>query len=91
MGSLKHLALAAAAGMSALLFLPFAATHAAPDDNQFLIAEGLCHQMEPLINTLIDYSYTKCLTLGVSEATGTSFIFITEKPLFAVEASKKGW
>jgi hypothetical protein len=87
--NLKKLTLAAA-GMSALLFLPAAATRAAPDDNQALIAMGLCSQMEPLINTLIDYSYTKCLP-NITGAKGTTFIFITEKPVFAVEASKKAW
>jgi len=89
MADLKQLVLAAA-GVFALLFLPAAVARAAPDDNQGLIAMGLCSEMEPLINTLIDYSYTKCLP-NITGAKGTTFIFITEKPIFAAEASKKAW
>jgi hypothetical protein len=89
MANLKWLTLAAAS-VIVLLILPAAVARAAPDDNQALIAMGLCSQMEPLINTLIDYSYTKCLP-NIAGTKGTSFIFITEKPIFAMEASKKAW
>ncbi len=54
-----------------------------------LIAMGLCSEMERLINTLVDYTSTKCIP--ALDKNGTNFIFVSEKPVFSVPASEKAW
>jgi hypothetical protein len=54
-----------------------------------LIAMGLCSSMESKINVLVDYTTTKCLP--TADAGGTSFIFISSKPVFDAEAANKAW
>src|SRR5262245_51231099 len=57
--------------------------------DETLIAMGLCSSMESKINVLVDYTVTKCLP--APDAGGTSFIFISSKPVFDAEAAKKAW
>lgn len=53
--------------------------------------QALCYQIEKVVNALVDYAQTSCLpTAGRSPGTH-SFILISSKPVFSVEASKKGW
>jgi hypothetical protein len=56
---------------------------------QALIAMGLCTEMVQRINIIVDYSETKCIPSLAT--TGTNFIFVTEKPLFLIETSRKAW
>jgi hypothetical protein len=61
----------------------------ARESDESLIAIGLCSLMESYINTLVDYTTTKCVPL--KEAGGLGFIFISSKPVFSSEAAKKAW
>jgi hypothetical protein len=44
-----------------------------------------------MIDTLVDYTDTVCLPTSVASSSGVSFMLISEKPVFSVEASKKAW
>ena len=50
---------------------------------------GLCEEMGHQVDVLVHYTAAKCIPALMS--TGTDFIFISEKPVFSVEASKKAW
>jgi hypothetical protein len=76
------------AAMFALLAIT-APAQAATEQNT-LVAMGLCSEMERLINTLVDYTQTKCIPL-MNGGTGVSFLFVSSRPVFSVEASEKAW
>jgi hypothetical protein len=80
-----------AAGVFASLVLtaPALADEAAFGSDQALIAMGLCKEMEQLVNVMVDYTATKCVPALATE--GTNFIFVSEQPVFLVEASQKAW
>jgi hypothetical protein len=72
-----------------VLTAPGFANEAAFSSDQALIAMGLCEEMGHLVNVMVDYTKTKCVSS--LSTTGTNFIFISEKPVLRVEASKKAW
>jgi hypothetical protein len=80
-----------AASVFALLVLtaPGFAAEPAFSSDQALIAMGLCEEMGHLVNVMVDYTATKCIPALMTK--GTNFIFVSEKPVFLVEASKKAW
>jgi hypothetical protein len=80
-----------AASVFALLVLtaPGFADKPAFSSDQALIAMGLCEEMGHLVNEIVDYTATKCIPALATK--GTNFIFISEQPVFLVEASKKAW
>lgn len=52
--------------------------------------QSICYEVQNAVNTLVDYTQTSCLpSAGKDEA--FSFIVISSKPVFSVEASKKAW
>ncbi|MEK6762738.1 MAG: hypothetical protein AABY96_08490 [Nitrospirota bacterium] len=57
--------------------------------DESLEAFGLCHNIENLVNALVDYTSTKCFPS--SDHGAISFLLISEKPIFSAEASKKPW
>ena len=57
--------------------------------DESLEAAGLCHNIENLMNALVDYTATKCFPSSAHGA--ISFALIAEKPIFSVKASKKPW
>jgi hypothetical protein len=64
--------------------------HVAPTlADEALEAAGLCHKIENFMNALVDYTNTKCLP--AADRGALSFILISEKSIFSVEASKKAW
>lgn len=73
-----------------LIFTALAApTQALPQSPEK--GQAMCYQIEKMVNALVDYTQTSCLpTAGKSPGTH-SFILISSKPVFSVEASKKGW
>ena len=89
MANLKQLTFAVA-GLIVSLFLSPTVAGAAASNDRSLIAMGLCSQMERLVNALVDYASTECLP-NISDKESASFIFIVDKPIFSVEASKKAW
>jgi hypothetical protein len=89
MANLRQLTFAIA-GLSMLLPLSVTAAVAAGTNDRSLIAMGLCSQMERLVNALMDYASTERVP-NISDPKSTSFIFIVDKPIFSVEASKKAW
>jgi hypothetical protein len=89
MANLKQLTFAVA-GLIVPLFLSVTVAGAAASNDRSLIAMGLCSQMERLVNALVDYASTECLP-NISDPKSTTFIFIADKPIFSVEASKKAW
>src|SRR5579864_7324683 len=64
-------------------------SRAAVSDQEALVAMGLCSEMEGYVNSLVDFSTTKCIP--EFDKLGVNFIFVTEKPLFSVESAKKAW
>ncbi len=89
MANLRQLTLAAAC-VFVSPFLTVTVAGAAPGTDRALIAMGLCSEMERLVNALVDYTTTTCLP-NITGTKGATFIFISDKPVFAVEASKKAW
>jgi hypothetical protein len=87
MANLKQPAFAVAGPVMPLI-LSVTVAGAAGSNDRSLIAMGLCSQMERLVNVLVDYASTECLP-NISDPKSTSFIFIVDKPIFSVEASKK--
>ena len=60
-------------------------------DDEDLRARGACHMIEYYVNSLVNYTNTKCLA-GAGEQKGTiGLILISEKPIFTMEAEKKCW
>ena len=57
--------------------------------DESLEAAGLCHNIENLMNALVDYTRTKCFPS--SDHGAISFVLIAEEPIFSVKASKKPW
>ena len=53
------------------------------------LAISYCTQTQDQINLLVDYTLTKCLP--GKDPGGMSFIYISTKPIFEVEAAKKAW
>jgi hypothetical protein len=54
-------------------------------------AFGFCRNVESMVNTLVEFTSTTCVpTAGGGKGTN-SFIFLSEKPVFSTEASKKAW
>jgi hypothetical protein len=80
-----------AGSVFALLVLtaPAFSGQAAFSSDQALIPMGLCEEMGHLVNVMVDYTITKCIPALSNK--GTNFIFISEQPVFSVEASKKAW
>ena len=83
----KGAALGATMLASALLVAP--GSGRASESIDRLAAKGLCSEMSDIINTLADFSQTQCLPAQSSN--GMDFVFVTEKPVFAVESAKKIW
>jgi hypothetical protein len=53
---------------------------------------SICYEVQKFTNALVDYTDTRCWAAPSSrKAELLSFIIISSKPVFAVEASKKGW
>jgi hypothetical protein len=61
----------------------------AASDNDTLIAMGLCQDMDYYINSVADFTETKCIP--VPNDRGSNFIFVSLKPVFSVKASEKAW
>jgi len=60
-------------------------------DDEELRIKGFCYTVENYINTLVDFTNTKCLA-GTGEQKGTiGLILISEKSIFSNEAVKKAW
>lgn len=57
--------------------------------DESLEAAGLCHNIENLMNALVDYTVTKCFPS--SDHGAISFVLIADKPIFSIKASKKAW
>lgn len=81
---MRHLLLFASLLVLTLVF------HIAPvQGDEALEGDGLCHNIENLMNALVDYTRTKCFPTSDHGAVG--FILMAEKPIFSVKASKKAW
>lgn len=52
--------------------------------------QSICYEVQSAVNSLVDYTQTTCLP-GAGKAGALSFIVVSSKPVFSVEASKKGW
>jgi hypothetical protein len=52
--------------------------------------QSICYEVQNAVNALVDYTQTSCLP-GGGKAGALSFIVVSSKPVFSVEASKKGW
>lgn len=69
--------------------LPVYAEQRTITSDQALIAMGLCEDMAVKINSIVDYTSTKCIPAFSNK--GTDFIFVSKKPVFSVSESKKAW
>ena len=75
--------------LSAFIFLLADVAHSAYDH---LKAEGLCYRIEGFVNALVDYTTTQCIPTPEDQKKDlVSFILVSGKPIFHVEAAKKGW
>lgn len=70
----------------AVLFIS-SATFAQPAEK----GEALCYQIQNSVNALADFTRTSCLPSAGSTPGSYSFIVLSSKPVFSVEASKKAW
>ncbi|MBI3416057.1 MAG: hypothetical protein HY043_12225 [Verrucomicrobia bacterium] len=61
------------------------------DTTAALIGKGLAYDIEKVVNALVDYTSTACIATVGKQSDSYSFIIISEKPIFKVEAAKKGW
>lgn len=52
--------------------------------------QSICYEAQNLVNGLVDYTETSCLPSSGKKGALT-FMFISSKPIFSVEASKKAW
>jgi len=52
---------------------------------------GLCHTIEYYVNSLADYTNTKCLAGAGEQKETIGLILISEKPIFTMETEKKCW
>lgn len=55
------------------------------------IGQGLCYEIENIVNLLATFTYTKCLPAAGDRKGALSFLIISEKPVFSTEKSKKAW
>lgn len=53
--------------------------------------ETFCRRVEKSVNTLADFTSTKCVPAAGKEKGTYSFILISERPVFSNESSKKAW
>lgn len=51
---------------------------------------SICGEVQAVVNEMVDYTRTSCIPAG-GKAGAISFICISDKPVFSVEASKKAW
>ncbi len=68
---------------SAMMFRPAIA------DAQALEAIRICNKMVKQIDLLVEY--TKTLCVPAQGRNGMSFFFVSQVPIFSIEASKKWW
>src|SRR5438128_3212935 len=76
----------------ALFFLHFAvhAAVAAPRrEASFDTAQAVCYSVQNHVNTLADFTYTRCWPALLKH--GYGFLIISEKPVFSAPAAKKAW
>ena len=53
---------------------------------------SICYEVQNDMNTLVDYTQTRCWSAPSDRDSNLlSFIVISSKPIFSVEAAKKGW
>jgi len=74
---------------ASMFVLCIVASGEARADEQTVLAEGYCAEMEGDINALVDFTRTKCIP--AKDPDGMSFIFVSEKPVLSVPAAFKGW
>lgn len=72
-----------------VLMLGMPHTGLAATDDDALIAMGLCEDMDQNINTVADFTETKCIP--ALDDRGNNFIFISSNPVFTVESSEEAW
>jgi hypothetical protein len=53
--------------------------------------EALCYQIQNSVNALADFTDTRCFPSAGNTPKSLSFIILSSKPVFSVEASKKAW
>jgi len=53
--------------------------------------QALCYQIEKTVNALVDYTQTSCIPSAGKNPGTHSFILLSSKPVFSIEASKKAW
>jgi hypothetical protein len=52
----------------------------------------LCYRIEDFVNALVDYTTTQCIPAPEDQKKDlVSFILVSGKPIFNLEAAKKGW
>ena len=56
-----------------------------------LTGKGLAYDIEKTINALVDYTHTACIPTAGEQPDTYSFIILSERSIFGVEAAKKGW
>ena len=76
-------------GVALVLAIVAFACGTARADDEAVMAQGYCAQMENYINYLVEFTQTKCIP--GKEPEGMSFIFISEKPVLSVPDSFKAW